>query len=290
MINIFFYSCHVPSTKLKKWLDLYTKCSKGVYGNISSTLNEQAADFVIVLGVQSLNTYQNHFNKPILLMQREPRFISEFVIPIDNSNVPFIEEVFSYEKYYHVSTPWVLMTRERLLTKKTKLNKMSIITSNKWKHRIDLISKINLKTNFLQKTNTQVYGKDNLTHKFGKLYKGVLNNNWICRAAGLERFQFSMAIENSRENNYFSEKLTDCFLMDVMPIYYGCPNVKEFFPPNSMRILDPENIEDDRFLQEVIFSPLTKDETDAIEESKMLVLDKFSIWPTVEKYINERRG
>ena len=283
MYKVFFYSCHVPEDKLKQWLDLYTVDASGAYKNISSTLDEKSADFAIVFGTQSLRKYRNNFNKPICLIQREPKFVRDLVLP---RGVNFVREVFSYERYYHVSTPWVLKTREQLLARKTKTKKMSIITSNKWKHRIDLISKINSKTGFLRKTEAEIFGKDNLTGKFGATYKGVLRDNWICRASGLESFHFSMAIENSREDNYFSEKLTDCFLMDTMPIYYGCPNIKDFFPEDSIRIIEPQHIEDDCYLQEVIFRPISERESNALEESKMLVLDKFSIWATIEKYIS----
>jgi len=281
--KVFFYSCHVPKDRLKKWLDLYTTNAGGSYKNVSSTLDEKSADFAIVLGTQSLCKYPNSFNKPVFLIQREPKFVKDFALP---SEMNFISEVFSYDRYYHVSTPWVLKTREQLFVRKTKTKKMSIVTSNKWRHRIDLISKINLKTGFLQKTEAEIFGKDNLTSKFGAAYKGALRDNWICRASALEDFLFSMAIENSRENNYFSEKLTDCFLMDTMPIYYGCPNIKNFFPEDSMRIIEPQHIEDDQYLLEVIFRPISERESSALEESKMLVLDRFSVWATIEKYIN----
>lgn len=41
--------------------------------------------------------------------------------------------------------------------------------------------------------------------------------------------QFSIAVESSRENSYFTEKLIDCLLTKTVPIYWGCPNVDEFF-------------------------------------------------------------
>lgn len=46
---------------------------------------------------------------------------------------------------------------------------------------------------------------------------------------GLKDYMFSVAIENGVNTNYFTEKLTDCFLTGTIPIYYGCPNIKDFF-------------------------------------------------------------
>jgi hypothetical protein len=40
---------------------------------------------------------------------------------------------------------------------------------------------------------------------------------------------FSIAIENAVNTNYFTEKIVDCFLTGTIPIYYGCPNIEQFF-------------------------------------------------------------
>jgi hypothetical protein len=45
---------------------------------------------------------------------------------------------------------------------------------------------------------------------------------------------FSVCIENSSERNYFTEKLIDCFAQKVIPIYWGAPNVSEFFDPDGI--------------------------------------------------------
>jgi hypothetical protein len=36
-------------------------------------------------------------------------------------------------------------------------------------------------------------------------------------------------IENDRAPNYFTEKLIDCFALGTIPIYWGCPNIGDFF-------------------------------------------------------------
>lgn len=40
---------------------------------------------------------------------------------------------------------------------------------------------------------------------------------------------FHVAIENVSQIGYFSEKLLDCFLTRTIPLYWGCPNVGDFF-------------------------------------------------------------
>lgn len=49
--------------------------------------------------------------------------------------------------------------------------------------------------------------------------------------------QFTIAIENSRQKDYFSEKLLDCFLSLCVPIYIGCPNIHNYFDVRGMIIV-----------------------------------------------------
>ena len=79
----------------------------------------------------------------------------------------------------------------------------------------------------------------------GKGFGGIEN-----KIDGLKDYQFSIAIENVSEQNWFTEKLLDCFLSGVIPVYYGCPNLTqfEFDPQGIIRIetkLDFDQIKDD---------------------------------------------
>ena len=57
-------------------------------------------------------------------------------------------------------------------------------------------------------------------------------------------YQFSLAIENSRQTHYFSEKLIDCLITKTIPIYYGCPNIAEYFDIRGWIILETTDIRD----------------------------------------------
>ena len=50
--------------------------------------------------------------------------------------------------------------------------------------------------------------------------------------------QFHIAIESLSVENYFSEKLIDAFITKTVPIYYGCPNIGDFFDTRGMIIAD----------------------------------------------------
>jgi len=40
---------------------------------------------------------------------------------------------------------------------------------------------------------------------------------------------FHIAVENSRNRGYFTEKIVDAFLSKTIPLYWGCPNIGDFF-------------------------------------------------------------
>jgi hypothetical protein len=46
--------------------------------------------------------------------------------------------------------------------------------------------------------------------------------------------QFHICIENSKQKNFFTEKLIDCFITKTVPIYYGCENIEEYFDTEGM--------------------------------------------------------
>jgi hypothetical protein len=64
----------------------------------------------------------------------------------------------------------------------------------------------------------------------------------------LKDYRFSVTIMNSKEQNYFTETLVDVFRHGTIPIFWGCPNVGDFFNdrgilqfntgPELMSILD----------------------------------------------------
>ena len=54
------------------------------------------------------------------------------------------------------------------------------------------------------------------------------------KSEGLAPYRYSVVIENMPERNYFSEKLVDAVLCETIPIYWGCPNLRDFFDPEGV--------------------------------------------------------
>jgi len=59
---------------------------------------------------------------------------------------------------------------------------------------------------------------------------------------GLKDYMFSIVIENTKKDYYFTEKLIDCFMTGTIPIYWGCPSIGNYFDDRG--ILTFDNIED----------------------------------------------
>ena len=106
--------------------------------------------------------------------------------------------------------------------------------------------------------------------------------------AAMFPYKYHFCAENSSERNYFSEKIGDAFLAYCLPFYWGCPNLEDFFPADSfirvpiarpgeaMQII-AKAIQDDEWVKRL----------PAIAEARRLVMDKYQVWPVIEKMIRE---
>jgi len=63
------------------------------------------------------------------------------------------------------------------------------------------------------------------------------------KATALSNYYFSIVVENSEEDDYFTEKLIDCILTGVIPIYKGTKNISKYFNIDSIiQFNDPEDL------------------------------------------------
>jgi hypothetical protein len=63
----------------------------------------------------------------------------------------------------------------------------------------------------------------------------------------LRDYKFVLAIENAHEKYFITERFYDAILSNTIPIYFGCTNIKEFWPENGYILLD--NITDYEYVQ-----------------------------------------
>lgn len=51
---------------------------------------------------------------------------------------------------------------------------------------------------------------------------------------GLANYEFSIVVEGERNEGGFSDHLIDCLAMRTVPIYWGCPNIGDYFDPDGI--------------------------------------------------------
>lgn len=107
---------------------------------------------------------------------------------------------------------------------------------HKLRHKIYYIdNSINIKKEIYLSGNMNGHHRG---HLIKKMYHKLLGpDKFVC----FENCMFHLCIENSRQDNYFSEKLMDCFMTKTVPVYWGCPNIGEYFDTRGMIILDTDN-------------------------------------------------
>ena len=293
MKNIIFF-CNWnnnPKTLLDKY-KLFTKNNKGEWNNLKGVININESDIVVFLeGIPNNFDLNLLKNKQVICYPREPFF------NIKKNWIKYNFKCgFTYDNYFHVVTnPQFLdktydflnnLKYEEILKNK----KLSIICSGKnYPHRKKFI--INASNYF--KETCDIYGSkwkknelNNQSYK-GELgcYHNNINNYNKTKYDGLINYKYSICIENLNRKNYFSEKFTDAILCWTIPIYYGCPNILNYFPEDSFYVIDITK--DDCFekINDIINKPITKKNIDALTIARDLILNKYNIWESINSNI-----
>jgi hypothetical protein len=206
--------------------------SKYIEWNRDSNINEEELVFITDNSMLS-NAKINNSNKIAMLM--EPRAMNPYIYDWVLNNHNDFKKVLTYDKkilencsnamFYPHCGCWI-KEEDQIIYDKSKL--LSIIASDKRQtegHRLRHISINVLKENSV---NLDVFGRG---------YQPV-DYKLEC----LRDYSFSLVIENSRNDYYFTEKLIDSFITGTVPIYWGCPSIGDFFNLDGMIIF--EDVED----------------------------------------------
>ena len=169
--------------------------------------------------------------------------------------------VYDYDFLKSVATP-----SEKEITLATINSNMNDLPGHKV--RADFVSKIadeNLDFNLYGSPNWSKY----------KQYKGpTTNGKWPIYS----KSKYVLAIENEISDYYWTEKFTDAILCYSMPIYYGCPKIRNYFPEGSYIPLDitRKTAVDD--LREIIKSDFYEKNLPALIEARNLILTQHNMF------------
>jgi len=92
------------------------------------------------------------------------------------------------------------------------------------------------------------YGNNCLYSKRVNLLNNILDLDYIDfygfgntspkKSDAVENYKFNIAIENSFEKNWVTEKFYDAILSETIPIYFGCENIKEIYPEDGYILIE----------------------------------------------------
>lgn len=155
--------------------------------------------------------------------------------------------------------------------KKIKKNKkISFLVSNKTitrahKIRLDLAA-------YLEKQMP-------LIEQFGK--NKFLKN----KQSALDRYKYTIVIENQNNPDGFTEKIQDAFLAECLPFYWGCSNLEKYFPKKSFVRIPIRNKQKAlSLIKTAIQKNLWKKYQKHIFAAKQNVLYKYNIYPACQKW------
>jgi hypothetical protein len=111
------------------------------------------------------------------------------------------------------------------------------------------------------------------------------------KADAIDPYRYHLVIENHSCLHHWTEKLADAFLGYSLPIYFGCTNLDEYFPPESHVWIDLRNYE----ASLARISSLTaageyERRLPAIIEARRRVLSEHGTFPQLARLIEKRHS
>lgn len=89
-------------------------------------------------------------------------------------------------------------------------------------------------------------------------------------------YRYNLVLENSVSPHYWTEKLADAYLGWAFPVYSGCPNLSEYFPPDSFLPIDIRDQDAAiRTIENLLKRPEPPDLT-GVAQARQLMLDYYS--------------
>jgi len=99
----------------------------------------------------------------------------------------------------------------------------------------------------------------------------------------LADYCFSFVIENGSYSNYYTEKIMDCFACGTIPIYWGSPDIGNFFNLDGIIIFN-ENFDFNSLSYDLYFSKIKHIKENFLLEKNHKIADDF-LYEKIQNYI-----
>lgn len=99
------------------------------------------------------------------------------------------------------------------------------------------------------------------------------------KADAILPYRYHIALENSRIEDYWTEKLSDSYLGWSFPIYWGCPNIADYFGQDCLITIDIERpAEAIDLIAATLDEPLAAKRLAGLAAARRQVLDHYNIF------------
>lgn len=100
----------------------------------------------------------------------------------------------------------------------------------------------------------------------------------------LADYKYHIVIENSSQKYYWTEKLSDTFLAETYPFYYGCTNIDDYFPKGSLTPIDISKPDEAiRIIDEAIARDAYGSSVEVLSQCKQLCLNKYNMFEYIAR-------
>jgi hypothetical protein len=96
-------------------------------------------------------------------------------------------------------------------------------------------------------------------------------------------YKYHLVLENSRLPHYWTEKLSDSYLGWAWPIYWGCPNIHEYFPVDSLSTVDIESADAVTAIEALISREISPAQLEGVARGRDLVLHRYNLFDVVAR-------
>ncbi|MCQ2227141.1 MAG: glycosyltransferase family 10 [Bacteroidales bacterium] len=107
------------------------------------------------------------------------------------------------------------------------------------------------------------------------------------KADAILPYRFHICIENSSVEHYWTEKIADAILGYSVPIYFGCPNISEYFPSEAVIVIDIHDKERTcSQIERILQNPQAVyiERFPYILTARNYILDRYNIFPMLENF------
>ena len=262
-----------------------TPGSKGVWDGVTFTHgNSIWADVVVILNSPPSNLFGFYRRGGKWLMSQEPPHES---YRWQTKSYKSFDKIFTFWDKSDFPTHCIINTQTCLpwhvnksydelsalhSSELQKKDEVSWVTSN-----LNIRPGHEIRLKFIEFLNSQGFR----FHLFGRGFEPILD-----KFDGIAPYKYSIAIENFSCNDYWTEKIADCFLSWTMPVYFGCMNITKYFPEQSILSVNP--YEPKQSLDKIrssIENNLWEQNLPYIAEARNLILNKYQFFPAITEKI-----